>query len=356
MLNILISILLFGVIVFIHELGHFLFAKWNGIGVIEFSIGMGPRFFTFVKGETRYSLKVFPFGGSCMMVGEDTEDSDPRAFHKKTPLARISVIAAGPIFNFILAFFFAVIIVWNIGHNPPIITGTVEGLPAVEAGLEAGDRIIKLNNRSIVTAQDVSTYLMMNMEQDVLVTYERPENGQWTEGATFDTFTTTITPAFNEEYNSYMIGIQLQSTPEVVRNPVDLIYYSGYEVMNTIRSTFDSLKLMFSQRVEVDEAVAGPVRIVSIVSETVDASRESGIGALITMLSYWGLMLSASLGILNLLPIPALDGGRLVFLFIELVRGKPIDPSKEGMVHMIGMILLMILMVVVLVNDIQNLF
>ncbi len=137
MLNILAAVLLFGFIVLVHEFGHFLLAKCSGIGVVEFSVGMGPRIFSVEKGETRYSIKALPFGGSCMMVGEDSENPDPKAFNNKPVLSRIAVIAAGPVFNFILAFLFAMLIVAQIGHDAPVLTGVMEGSPAEEAGLQA---------------------------------------------------------------------------------------------------------------------------------------------------------------------------------------------------------------------------
>lgn len=346
MLNILAAILLFGFIVFIHELGHFLFAKLNGICVVEFSIGMGPRLISFEKGETRYSLKILPFGGSCMMLGEDEEQSDPRSFNNKPVLGRIAVIAAGPIFNFILAFLFAIVIVVNLGHDPAVLNGVMEGYPAAESGLQAGDRIVKVNDRNITANRDVSLYTLSHPGQPVTIEYERAGSGR---------NTTVIEPQYDKERGGYMIGIEFVGN-EKVTSPLRLIYYSAYEVKYCIVSTFDSLRMMFQRQVQVDEAVAGPVRIVTMVGDTVGQSREAGVGAVFVIISYWILILSSSLGIMNLLPIPALDGGRLVFLILELLRGKPIDQQKEGMVHLAGMMLLMTLMVLVLFNDIRSLF
>ena len=134
-MGIVIALLVFGFLVFFHELGHFLLAKKNGIAVTEFSIGMGPRLFSFVRGETRYSLKAFPFGGSCQMLGEDGESTDESAFHNRSVWARISVVVAGPIFNFILAFLLALIVIGYVGYDKPVVIGVMEGFPAEEAGL-----------------------------------------------------------------------------------------------------------------------------------------------------------------------------------------------------------------------------
>lgn len=354
-MNILAALLLFGLLVLVHEFGHFLFAKLNGVGVVEFSIGMGPRLLSVAKGETRYSLKLLPFGGSCEMVGEDTENPDPKAFHNKSVLARISVIAAGPVFNFILAFLFALIIVSQVGHDAPILHDVTAGSPAQEAGLQPGDKITKINQRKIEAYRDVSLYLFSHAGETLTVHYERPFRGVWQEGTAAEKRTAVITPKFNEEYQSYMLGVVFRGY-EKTNGLLELLRYSIYEVKYCIVSTIDSIGMMLRHQLKVNDAVAGPVQIVTIVGETVEQGREAGAGALALILANWGLLLSASLGFMNLLPIPALDGGRLLFLLIELVRGKPIDPEKEGKIHMLGMMLLMALMVIILFNDIRKLF
>lgn len=354
MLNILAAILLFGLIVLVHEFGHFLLAKLNGVGVLEFSIGMGPRLASVVRGETRYSIKALPFGGSCAMLGEDAGDPDPRAFNNKSVWARIAVIAAGPVFNFILAFLFAMVIVAQVGHDAPVLTGVIEGSPAQEAGLQPGDRITRVDRRKVVGYRDVSMYLTTHPGETVTVSYERPFGGVWQKGAAAEKRSTVITPEFDEEYQSYMLGVQFAGY-EKVRSPLPFLRYSFYEVRNCITSTFDSFRMLFKRQIQADEAIAGPVQIVTMVGETVGEGRQAGAMAVIYVLSTWVLLLSTSLGIMNLLPIPALDGGRLLFLLIELVRGEPMDPEKEGMVHMAGMMVLMALMVLVLFNDVRRL-
>ena len=150
MLNILAAVLLFGFIVLVPEFGHFLLAKCSGIGVVEFSVGMGPRIFSVEKGETRYSIKALPFGGSCMMVGEDAENPDPKAFNNKPVLSRIAVIAAGPLFNFILAFVITVIIVSLVGYDPAEVTQVESGSTVAEAGLQEGDIIVGIGEQTIL--------------------------------------------------------------------------------------------------------------------------------------------------------------------------------------------------------------
>ena len=172
-MGIVLAILVFGLIVFVHELGHFLLAKANKIRVDEFSIGMGPRLFSFVKGETRYSLKLLPIGGSCAMGEDDAEDVGEGSFNSKSVWARISVVAAGAIFNFILAFIFAVVIVSFTGYDRPVISDVVADFPAQEAGMQAGDRIVKLNNKRINLWREVTYYNMFHQGEEVNVVYER---------------------------------------------------------------------------------------------------------------------------------------------------------------------------------------
>lgn len=354
MLNILAAVLLFGFIVLVHEFGHFLLAKCSGIGVIEFSVGMGPRLLSMKKGETRYSIKILPFGGSCMMVGEDAENPDPKAFHNKPVLSRIAVVAAGPIFNFILAFLFAMVIVSQIGHDTPVLTGVIEGSPAEEAGLLAGDRITKINGRSIEAYRDIKLYTFSHPGQEMTVQYERAVKEASDDSGDTKKGSVILTPRYSEEYQAYMIGVQFGGYQRI-HGVSELLHYSVYEVKYCVTSTIDSLGMLVRRQIRADEAVTGPVGIVNMVGETVQESRQISARAVVLTLANWVLLLSSSLGIMNLLPIPALDGGRLVFLLIELLRRKPVDPEKEGMVHMAGMAVLMALMVFVLCNDIRHL-
>lgn len=355
MLNIIAAILLFGMIVLVHEFGHFLFAKLGGIGVVEFSVGMGPRLFSFVRGGTCYSIKALPFGGSCAMVGEDSDNSDPKAFNNKPVWTRIAVIAAGPGFNFLLAFLFSMVLVFQVGHDAPVLIGVFDGSPAQEAGLQAGDRLVRINRRRVEATRDISLYLYTHPGETVTLSFDRAENtGEAGGTGTTRRYLTQITPVYDETYQSYMLGIQLRGY-EKAENPLQFLSYSVYEVKYCIVSTFDSFGMLFRRQIRAEDAVAGPVQIVSMVGESVGAGRSVGLWAVVYVISSWMLLLSASLGIMNLLPLPALDGGRLLFLLIELVRGRPIDPEKEGMVHMAGMMLLMTLMVLILFNDIHQL-
>ncbi|KAB1437669.1 RIP metalloprotease RseP [Candidatus Galacturonibacter soehngenii] len=343
-MKIIIALLIFSLIIVIHEMGHFLLAKKNGIYVTEFSVGMGPRIVSFVKGETRYSLKLLPFGGSCMMLGEDEAIDDERAFGKKPVWARISVIAAGPIFNFILAFILALFIVGKIGYDLPIVSEVMEGYPAQEAGMQAGDKIIKINNEKINLYREVSIYVQLNQGKAADIVFER-------EGKEYNV---TLVPQLDEETGNYLFGFR-GAGKKVKGNAITTIQYSAYEVKYWIKLTIKSIGMIFEGKVTKDD-VQGPVGMVNMIGDTYEESkREGAFYVWLSMLNI-SIILSANLGVMNLLPLPALDGGRLVFLIIEAIRGKPINQEKEGMVHFVGLMLLMALMILVMFNDIRRLF
>lgn len=342
-MGIVLAILVFSLIVFIHELGHFLLAKANGIRVDEFSIGMGPRLLSKVKGETRYSLKLFPIGGSCMMGEDDVEDTSEGSFNSKSVWARISVVAAGAIFNFILAFVFAVIIVGYVGYDEPVISDVIEGYSAEAEGMEAGDRIVRMNGKKINLWREVTYYNMFHAGETVDVIYERDGERQ----------EVTLVPKKNEE-GSYLLGVTSQGK-YTKANVLTALQYGFYEVKFWISTTIESLGSLLTGQTGVDQ-LSGPVGIVDVVDDTYQQSKSYGAIVVLMQMLNIGILLSANLGVMNLLPLPALDGGRLVFLIIEAIRGKRVAPDKEGMVHFVGMILLFALMIFVLFNDVKRIF
>ncbi len=343
-IGVLLSIFAFGVLIISHEFGHFLLAKLNGICVEEFSVGMGPRLLSWQGKETRYSLKAVPFGGSCMMLGEDEESQDERAFGSKSVWARISVLVAGPFFNFILAFLLAMIVLGSMGIDRPVLTGVMDGYPAQEAGMQAGDRIVKLNDENITFYRDVSLYLALHQGESLDVVYERDGNK----------YEALIVPEYNEEYGSYMMGIEVAGGRTKV-GFLDTVKYSIYEVGYWIRYTFLSLEMMITGKVGVQD-VSGPVGMVSSMSDMVQQSSEDGAFYIFINLANICILLSANLGVLNLLPLPALDGGRLLFCLIEVVRGKPMKQEYEALVHGVGLLLLLGLSVIIMFKDIWQLF
>ena len=340
----IIAILLFSAIILFHELGHFLLAKANGIRVNEFSLGLGPTIVGFTKGETKYSVKLLPFGGACMMEGEDSQSDDDRSFQKKSVWARISVVAAGPVFNFIMAFVLAVIILGNIGISTPTVAQVEDGYGAQTAGLQAGDEIIKMNHKHIHFFKEISMYTLFHEGETVEVTYER--NGEQN--------TVEVQPSYDEEQGRYRYGIYGSGEYTKV-GPIKTLQYSVYEVKYWICSTVDSLKMLVMRKIGMDQ-LSGPVGIVNVVADAYQQTKSYGAIVVIEQFLYIGILLSANLGVMNLLPLPALDGGRLVFLFVEAIRRKRIPPEKEGYVHGLGFVLLMLLMVFVLFNDVKRIF
>ena len=344
-MSILIAIIIFSIIILFHELGHFLLAKANGIRVNEFSLGLGPTLIGFTKGETKYSLKLLPFGGACMMEGEDDSSEDERAFSKKSVWARISVVAAGPVFNFIMAFIFAIILIGFVGYDKPVLSGVIEGYAAEEAGLKEGDVIVKMNHTNIHFYRDISSYSTFHAGEEVKVVYERDG----------ERLTTTLTPLYSEEDGRYLYGF-IGSGERVKGNVFEVVKYAYHELGYWISTTIQSLKMMITGGVSVNE-LSGPVGIVQNIGNTYEESVAAygPFYAFLNMLN-WAILLSANLGVMNLLPIPALDGGRLVFLIVEAIRRKPLNPNKEGVVHLIGLLLLFALMFLVMANDIRKIF
>ena len=428
-MSILIAVLILGVVIIVHEFGHFILAKTNGIVVEEFSVGMGPRLLSVVKGGTRYSLKLIPFGGSCMMRGEDGEDTEEGSFNSRSVWRRISVIVAGPLFNFVLAFFGAMIIISIIGYDPPEVLQVTEGSPEERAGLQAGDVITEFNGKNIYLGRDLDTYLMLEgmPEEEITVkverdgkehaisytsqkqfrymlgftyyeTEEQPQvatlslggvlekaglqvgdyiyaiNGQQVKTGIelkkyFDEHPLgedAITLTYLRDGLEYDVEVTPEATDYVERgfvynlgrvktNPLGVLKYSALEVRYWINTTLQSFKMLFTGKIGLD-SLSGPVGVVNVIGDAYEESKSEG--SLITWMTMLNLLIfiSANLGVANLLPLPALDGGRLVFLLIEAVRGKPVKREVEGMVHFAGLLLLMGLLLVVTFRDIRNLF
>ena len=440
-LNVILAILVLSIIVIVHEFGHFIIAKANGITVVEFSIGFGPKLIHFRKGETEYCIKALPFGGACTMLGDEflemsviqSEDDDEeltdeekeakkrklaiengydmeKSFASKSVWARIAVIAAGPVFNFLLAFVCAVVIVGSLGYDPCDIDVVKDNSPATEAGLQEGDVITKVNGHKVTFYRDFYFYRAYNADKTLNITFTRDG----------EKMTTTVTPQHIKQ-QKYQVGIMMNENclissvtkdspaekaglkandvikavdgtamknssnvteaitssggnkvvftvardgknvdvtvepkkvevesydtgfvvygDRVKTSPIGTLKYSVEEVGYSVKTVIQSLGMLFTGKIGFD-SLLGPVGTVSTMSEIVEESKADG----------------AFYVFLNLMNLAALDGGRLVFLIIEALRGKPVKREHEGIVNFIGMILLVILMIVVLLKDIMALF
>lgn len=347
LIKLILFILIFMVIVVVHEGGHFLVGKRSGIHVIEFSIGFGPDIIKFTKGDTKYSIKAFPLGGLCRFEGMDPEDEDEtseRSFLNASVWARIATVAAGPIMNFVLAFFLALFVIGSVGYDEPVVSGVMEGYPAAEAGIVSGDRIVKIGDKKIDVYRDISLYMMLNESKAAEVTYVR--NGE--------RYVTTVEPKYDAESGRYLFGLY-GSGQRTKGNVFDTIHYSVVEVRYWIEATWKSLGMIFAGRVSKDD-VAGPVGVAQVVGEVYEESKADGIYYVWLNLMELTILLTANLGVMNLLPFPALDGGRLVFLLIEAVIRRPVNRKFEALVHFVGMCVLLVFMMFVMYNDISKFF
>lgn len=331
----LASVFVFGILIFFHELGHFAAAKRAGILVHEFSMGFGPTIFGFKKGETVYNLRLFPLGGFVRMAGMDPEDNDfddLRGFNKKTVGQRAATIAAGPIMNFVLAaVLFAIIFTFSgIPKETTDIGSVTKDFPAYTAGIQAGDKVVAINDIKVNHWNDMTKLVNKYQGQPLNIEVER--NGQVQE--------INVTPVKSED-GRYIIGIM----PELEKNPIKGLW-KGIET--TVQVTV--LIISFIGKMLLNQApadLAGPVRVVAEIGN----AAEFGFFSLLQLAAF----LSINLGLFNLFPIPALDGSRLVFLAWEKIAGKPVDPAKEGFIHMVGFGLLILLMVVITYKDVLNL-
>lgn len=349
-MNIILIILVFGLIVFFHELGHFLAAKLNKISVTEFSIGMGPAIFSFKKKETKYSIRLLPLGGYCLMLGEDEKLEDEHAFGNQPLLARMMVILAGPFFNFVLAFVFSIVLIHFTGFDTATLYEVSEGGAAYNAGISKEDTILEYNGEKIYTYREVLLERAIGDEKAPVTLLMKRKDGS--------TYETTVTPA-PDENGEYKLGIAggYAKSPNILKD----VQYSWYELRYWVRATGKSLKMIFTGKVN-SRSVMGPVGVgeqMNNIIEEVKAESESAKDAILNVLLNminWCILLSVNLGIMNMLPIPALDGGRFLFLIIEGIRRKKIPEEKEAVVNFIGFVLMIALMVVVFFNDIKNVF
>ena len=378
--TIILFIIIFSIVVISHELGHFLIGRRNGIRVVEFSVGMGPTLFSFMKGGIKYSLKLLPIGGACMFDGEDGMDSEeeqpwrlyrragiepelPRtskndgsqdftidlepkgvSFPEAGVWRRIATVFAGPFFNFILAFVVAVVLTAFSGADLPVIGQVSENSAAEEAGLQAGDRITQIDREKIHFYREVAVISALNQGEALEVHFERDGRKE----------VVTVHPRYDAQSGRYYMGF-VGAGEYLKCNPLQVFQYGFYEVEYYVRTTYKSLGQLLRGKVTKDD-VSGPIGIAQFVGESYDhAEKNYGTSsAILTMLEIV-VLLSVNLGILNLLPLPALDGGRLLFMLVEVIRGKPVSPEKEGIVHFAGLVVLMILMVFVMYNDIMRL-
>jgi regulator of sigma E protease len=337
MLTFIASVVIFGLLIFFHELGHFLVAKRLGIDVIEFAIGFGPKAVSRQIGETVYSLRVFPLGGFVRLVGEDPDEVEEEGSFQKQPVwRRFAVIASGPVMNFILAvLLFSLIYFAFIGVPVYQSTAIGELLPggrAEQAGLMAGDRIISVAGEEVDKWHDLVALINAHPDTEIAIEFERENQLQ----------ALTVTPQRDPQAGVGLIGIWPQTRMFAVFPSLSL---GVTHTISFLRFIAASIMQMLTGSVAPD--VVGPVGIIQIVGEVA----RTGVVNLLSLAA----IISLNLGFLNLLPIPALDGSRLMFLVVEWIRGRPVDPHKESFVHFVGFTVLILLMIVIAYRDLVRL-
>ena len=372
---------MFLVMVSLHEFGHFITAKLMNFKILEYSIGFGPAIWHSKKSEIQYSLRAIPFGGYCKFEGEDEKSEDKRAFSNQPVWKRMIVVAAGGIFNVILGFVLFLFIVPALSPiSTNVIDEVVENSYIEEAGILPGDEVVEINGKHVSFYNDISLYTQdfRAGEECELVVKRDGEKLSFTfrpsESVTEYTYTDEgieVTSSMNgvsEETVLYRYGegaerddSKIGTTETVTRliigfrpqqediNALNIWGEAWNETKFVVKLVYNSLWQMVTGRVGMDQ-MSGPVGIVAEVNNAVNSGSESWLYVLnLTAL------LTINLGVFNLLPIPALDGGRLLFMIIELIRRKPIPPEKEGIVHAIGFLLLIALIIAVSFNDIMRL-
>jgi len=347
--SIVSAIVVLGVLIFVHELGHFLFAKYFGVGVETFSLGFGPKIFAKTVGETEYRISAFPLGGYVKMVGENKDDElpeedIPRSFMAKTPQQRMAIVAAGPGFNLIFAYLiFVVVCMIGIPTSTTKIGEVMKDKPAARAGLLEGDRVKSINGKPVSRWNDLAQLITESDGKVLALTVER--DGK--------TFVVQVTPELRTAKNllgdmvtSPVIGVM--ASKEVVTErvgPLDAIVKGSEHTWNVTKLTVVAVGKIFTGSISVDN-IGGPIMI----AKTAGEQAETG---LVYFLSFMAL-LSINLGLLNLLPVPILDGGHLVFYLWEMLVGKPVNVKTREVAQQIGLVLLLGLMVLAFYNDIAR--
>lgn len=351
--SILIALLIFELIIVIHEFGHFIVAKLHGIRVNQFAIGMGPKLLHIKRGETEYSLRLFPVGGFCQMEGEEDSSADPRSYSAKSVWRRMTVILAGAFMNLVLGF---VLLVTLLGMGDKIPTTTIaefaqkedsvsgEMLTAAESqrtGLQVGDKIIAMDGSHIFSATDLVYKLRTTETDSFSVTVRRDGKKVVLENVSF--------------HNDNTDGLLDFAVVGKSKNPVNLLVYGLKDTAATAKLIWMSMVELITGKYGIQD-LSGPIGTISVIEEAATANADSSIKERIETICNLTAFITINVGVFNLLPIPALDGSKFIFLLIEAIRKKPISKEREAIVHLIGMALLFLLMIFATVQDIGRLF
>lgn len=347
MLTALYTIIVFCLIIAIHEFGHFFVAKLTGVTVHEFSIGMGPNLFSKKAKETTYSLRLIPIGGYVKLEGEDEDSDDVNAFCNKKPWQRFFILFAGSLMNFVLGFtLFILLFSFSKGIVTNSVGNVIKGSAFHDAGVMPGDVIVKIESDKyksrISSYNDINYFIYRSGDSKTKFTFKR--NGE--------VITKTITPEAIDGYENKMFGFQPLTEKPGLFNVIKSSFNESIYVVKVVIYSFVDL---FTGSVSLSD-MSGPVGIVKEINTAAQTKTDYGLWFSLLNVMSIAALISINLGVINLLPLPALDGGRILFVLIEMIRRKPIDREKEGYFHFIGFVLLMILMVVITFSDIKKIF
>ncbi len=351
MITVISAIIVLGVLIFVHEFGHFIVAKWFDIKVLRFSLGFGPKLIGKTYGETEYCISAVPLGGYVKILGQDPEEEvepedEERAFSKKSVWIRMAVVVAGPLFNLLLAvFIFSVVYMFGVPQLTTRVGSVNKDFPAYQAGIQPGDRIVAVDGKKVANWEELSRAIRSSKGETIKLTIER-------EGKTI---TVVVPPKirktktiFGEEKEVRMIGIT--ASQEIVKQSVGPVKAIGMGFQRTweiIYLTFVSIAKII-ERVIPAKTIGGPIMIMQMAGQQ---AKEGVVNFVLFM-----ALISINLGILNLLPIPVLDGGHLFFMFFEVIFGKPLSVRKMEIAQNIGLALLILLMVFAFYNDLSRIF
>ena len=338
LLGILAFLVILALLILVHEVGHFTMAKLFGVRVDEFGIGFPPRLKTWRRGGTLYSLNAIPLGGFVRMRGENGDDSEPDHFGSKPPWQRLLILCGGPAMNLVLAVVvFSVAFVIGSPRNLAVVTKVQAGTPAAAAGLRAGDRIVAVDGIAVPYADDLQSQIQPHLGEPIVLTVQRANK----------IFFYDLTPRLHHPANQGAVGIVLNKTSTFRYGPVQSVHLS-FDAVGTYVSSLPGFLGSLGQHNGGN--VSGPIGIANETTQVVQQEPQTGFGTIL----FFVAILSTSLGVLNLLPVPALDGGRILFVLISWIRRRNLDPEVEGMIHLAGMAALLFLILVVSYHDIAR--